>query len=98
MVKRIFYSSKITNFSEYLKSNKMKKYNEQESLPFLEELKGWKFKEDAVEKKFEFKNFSESLAFIVRIGLLAEKANHHPEIFNIYNKVEIKLSTHDSGE
>ncbi|MBC7642222.1 MAG: 4a-hydroxytetrahydrobiopterin dehydratase [Flavobacterium sp.] len=74
----------------------MKNYNEQESLLFLEDLKGWRFKENAIEKKFEFKNFSESLAFIVRIGLLAEKANHHPEIFNVYNKVEIKLSTHDS--
>ena len=44
-----------------------------------------------IEKKFEFNDFSEALSFIVRVGLLAEKQNHHPELFTVYNKVSIAL-------
>lgn len=75
----------------------MKIYSQIEAKPFLENLKGWYFKENAIEKNFEFKNFPESLSFIVQVGLLAEKANHHPEIYNVYNKVQLRLSTHDSN-
>ncbi len=75
----------------------MKTYSETEAKPFLENLKDWEFKNNAIEKNFKFKNFSESLAFIVQVGLLAEKANHHPEIFNVYNKVQIRLTTHDAN-
>jgi 4a-hydroxytetrahydrobiopterin dehydratase len=75
----------------------MKTYSEIEAKPFLENLKDWNFKENVIERNFQFKNFSESLAFIVQVGLLAEKANHHPEIFNVYNKVQIRLNTHDSN-
>ena len=75
----------------------MKSYSETEAKPFLENLKDWEFKNNAIEKNFKFKNFSESLAFIVQVGLLAEKANHHPEIFNVYNKVQIRLTTHDAN-
>lgn len=48
-------------------------------------------------KKFEFKNFSEAFAFMTRVALLAEKMDHHPLWTNVYNKVEIWLSTHDAG-
>jgi 4a-hydroxytetrahydrobiopterin dehydratase len=75
----------------------MKTYSEIESEPFLENLKDWHFKENAIEKNFKFKNFSDALAFIVQVGLLAEKANHHPEIFNVYNKVQLRLTTHDAN-
>ncbi len=75
----------------------MKTYSEIEAKPFLECLKDWEFKNSAIEKNFKFKNFSEALAFIVQVGILAEKANHHPEIFNVYNKVQIRLNTHDSN-
>ncbi len=75
----------------------MKTYSEPEAKPFLENLKDWEFKNNAIEKNFKFKNFSEALAFIVQVGLLAEKANHHPEIFNVYNKVQIRLTTHDAN-
>ncbi len=75
----------------------MKTYSELQSQLFLEKLENWHFKENAIERNFLFKNFSQSLAFIVQVGLLAEKANHHPEIFNIYNKVQLRLSTHDAG-
>jgi len=61
------------------------------------ELRGWTEVEDrdAIRKTFHFGNFSEAWAFMARIALLAEKMDHHPEWFNVYNRVEIILSTHD---
>jgi 4a-hydroxytetrahydrobiopterin dehydratase len=52
---------------------------------------------DAITKKFEFKDFNQAFGFMVRAALVAEKMNHHPEWFNVYNKVEVTLSTHDAG-
>jgi 4a-hydroxytetrahydrobiopterin dehydratase len=72
-------------------------YNGVTAQPFLEDLKDWHFNANGIEKKFLFKNFTEALGFIVRVGVLAEKMNHHPELFNVYNKVNIRLSTHDAG-
>lgn len=63
----------------------------------LSSLPGWTHADDRLRKSFTFANFSEALAFIVRIGVEAEKLNHHPELFNVYNKVEIALNTHDAG-
>ncbi len=63
----------------------------------LVELPGWAFEDNKIWKKFEFKNFKESLAFIVRVGLEAEEHGHHPNIFNVYNQVSIGLQTHDAG-
>ena len=51
----------------------------------------------AVERTFRFADFSEAFAFMTRVALLAEKADHHPEWFNVYNRVEITLTTHDAG-
>lgn len=64
----------------------------------LDSLKGWEFSDDKIKKEFEFKDFSEALGFIVRVGLEAENKVHHPEIFNVYNTVKIQLSTHDAGD
>ncbi|MCW2119060.1 4a-hydroxytetrahydrobiopterin dehydratase [Flavobacterium sp. 7A] len=75
----------------------MEKYTDINAKPLLEKLKGWEFKSDGIEKKFIFNNFSHALGFIMQIGLLAEKQNHHPELFNVYNKVTIRLSTHEVG-
>lgn len=65
----------------------------------LRELPGWSEVEDrdAIRKSFHFSNFSEAWGFLARIALAAEKMDHHPEIFNVYNRVEIMLSTHDAG-
>ena len=52
---------------------------------------------DAITRKFEFANFNEAFGFMTRVALLAEKMDHHPEWFNVYNKVEVTLSTHDAG-
>lgn len=63
------------------------------------ELAGWRECEDrdAISKSFRFKSFSEAWGFMSRAALAAEKMNHHPEWFNVYNKVEVTLSTHDAG-
>ena len=60
-------------------------------------LTGWRQVEgrDAIEKSFKFKSFSEAWGFMSRVALAAEKLNHHPEWFNVYNRVDIVLSTHD---
>ncbi len=50
---------------------------------------------DAITKSFQFSNFNEAWGFMSRIALIAETMNHHPEWYNVYNKVEITLSTHD---
>ncbi|XP_045502564.1 putative pterin-4-alpha-carbinolamine dehydratase [Colias croceus] len=58
---------------------------------------GWKVQSnrDAIEKEFQFKDFNEAFAFMTRVALLAEKMDHHPEWFNVYNKVQVTLSSHD---
>src|SRR5581483_7463588 len=65
----------------------------------LHELAGWSELEDrdAIRKSFHFSDFSEAWGFLSRIALAAEKMDHHPEIFNVYNRVEIILTTHDAG-
>jgi len=62
-------------------------------------LKGWSevAGRDAIHKDFQFADFSEAWAFLARVALLAEKMDHHPEIFNVYNRVALTLSTHDAG-
>jgi len=52
---------------------------------------------DAIVRKFAFKDFNAAFAFMTRAALLAEKMDHHPEWFNVYNKVDVTLSTHDAG-
>jgi len=74
----------------------MKTLSKAEIQTQLEQLNEWEFKNKSIQKDFKFKNFSEALAFIVQIGIVAEKQNHHPEITNVYNKVSLRLTTHDS--
>ena len=57
----------------------------------------WTNDNNVLYKKFEFKNFSEAFAFMTRVAIEAEKMDHHPKWTNVYNKVEIWLSTHDAG-
>ena len=63
----------------------------------LANLNGWEWSEDKVKKSFQFAGFREAMGFILQISYEAEAADHHPEIFNCYNRVEIALNTHDAG-
>jgi 4a-hydroxytetrahydrobiopterin dehydratase len=75
----------------------MEKFTAVTASPFLEHLEDWYFKNDGIEKKFVFENFLQAMGFMVQVGILAEKQGHHPEIFNVYNKVNLRLTTHDAG-
>lgn len=57
----------------------------------------WEETESALTRTFEFRDFNEAFAFVTRVALIAEKMNHHPEWSNVWNKVHIRLSTHDAG-
>lgn len=63
----------------------------------LAHLPGWKRAGDTLEKTFVMRDFSEALAFIVRVGIEAERLNHHPELTNVWSRVTLRLSTHDVG-
>jgi 4a-hydroxytetrahydrobiopterin dehydratase len=63
----------------------------------LGSLVGWSRRGDALTRTYQFRNFSDSLAFVNRVGELAERANHHPDIDIRYAKVTLSLSTHDAG-
>ncbi len=75
----------------------MKTFNEAEATPELKKLSGWKFNNNGIEKTFEFTDFISAIGFMVKASFLAEKANHHPEWSNVYNRVEVRLTTHDAG-
>ena len=75
----------------------MKTYSEETIKTELKMLKEWQFDTNTILKKFVFSDFTQALGFIVQVGVMAEKRNHHPELFNVYNKVTIRLTTHDAG-
>ena len=58
---------------------------------------GWTFENDALNKSFKFGSFREAFSFMTRVGYEAEELNHHPEWTNVYNRVVVRLNTHDAG-
>lgn len=62
----------------------------------LRELEGWAVKDGKLHKTFEFKSFIQAFGFMTEAAIFAEKQNHHPEWFNVYNKVVVDLVSHDS--
>ncbi len=60
-------------------------------------LKGWSLEDNRIVKNFVFKDFKEAISTMVKIGEVAEELNHHPDWYNSYNKLNIKLSTHSAG-
>ena len=58
----------------------------------------WQEENNKLYRKFQFKNFSEAFAFMTRVALVAEKMDHHPLWTNVYNTLEVWLSTHDAGD
>jgi 4a-hydroxytetrahydrobiopterin dehydratase len=63
----------------------------------LAELDGWSLDEGKLLRRCRFGNFVEAFGFMAQLALLAERADHHPEWFHVYNKVDIWLTTHDAG-
>jgi 4a-hydroxytetrahydrobiopterin dehydratase len=63
----------------------------------LASLPGWTLERDALAKTFKFATFRDALAFMVRAGFEAEAMDHHPEWTNVYNRVAVRLNTHDAG-
>ena len=65
----------------------------------LADLDGWSKVEgrDAIQRSLEFKNFNQAFGFMARVALMAERMDHHPEWFNVYNKVDVTLATHSAG-
>ncbi len=76
-----------------------KKLSDTDKKSSLESLNGWSLVDgrDAIAKSYKFSDFKEAFAFMTRCALKAEQMNHHPEWFNVYNKVEVTLTTHDAG-
>lgn len=74
---------------------KPRKLSESEIELAISDLRVWVVKNSKLHRSFEFKNFVEAFAFMTEIALQAEKMEHHPEWFNVYNKVTIDLMTHD---
>ena len=62
----------------------------------LAKLPGWTFAENKLSREYRFANFTEAMGFITEMAFACEKANHHPELFNVYSRVEIGLTTHDA--
>lgn len=63
----------------------------------LKNLPGWSIVNDKLHKDFQFENFNQAFGFMTRAAMEIEKMNHHPEWFNVYNKITIDLTTHDAG-
>lgn len=76
---------------------KLKKSQDIES--FIKKNSGWKKQKSrsALQKSFKFSDFNEAFGFMSRAALVAEQMNHHPEWFNVYNRVDVTLSTHDAA-
>ena len=63
----------------------------------LKYLPGWNVENEKLHKEFQFDNFNQAFGFMTRSAMEIEKMNHHPEWFNVYNKITIELTTHDAG-
>jgi 4a-hydroxytetrahydrobiopterin dehydratase len=76
-----------------------KKLAGEERASALREINGWTEAEsrDAIQKSFQFETFNQAFSFMTQVALMAEKMDHHPEWFNVYNRVDVTLATHDAG-
>ncbi len=63
----------------------------------LGRLDGWELADDTITRTFQFGSFKEAFGFLARVAFEAEARNHHPEIWNVYNRVRLSLNTHDAG-
>jgi len=63
----------------------------------LKNLPGWSIMNEKLHKEFQFDSFNQAFGFMTRAAMEIEKMNHHPEWFNVYNKITVELTTHDAG-
>ena len=63
----------------------------------LDGISGWTVKNEKLHKEFQFDSFVQAFGFMASVALIAESMNHHPEWFNVYNRVTVDLATHDAG-
>ena len=75
----------------------VEKLNEAARIALADDLPRWKLDGEHLKRSFRFRDFSQAWGFMNRVALLAEAQEHHPEWFNVYNKVDIALTTHDAG-
>ncbi len=75
----------------------MKKYSEKEINEKLKEMEGWDYEDGAIHTSFEFDDFKDAFSVMTRIAFEAETMQHHPDWSNVYNTLNISLSTHDAG-
>ncbi len=73
------------------------KLSAQEIEAQLKNLPHWQLRNGKLCRQWKFGDFVEAFGFMTKVAILAERANHHPEWFNVYNRVEIELTTHDAG-
>jgi len=87
------------NITNRIESGNGKVNMSQDVESFLKKNSGWQSAhgKPAIQKTFQFADFNAAFAFMTRIAMVAEQMNHHPEWFNVYNRVEVTLTTHDAG-
>ncbi|WP_457565910.1 4a-hydroxytetrahydrobiopterin dehydratase [Caldithrix abyssi] len=75
----------------------MEKLRKEEAQDLIKRLKNWKLQDEQISAQWQFTDFTEAMVFINKVAILAERHGHHPEIFNVYNRVRLTLATHDAG-
>ncbi|MEN7344183.1 MAG: 4a-hydroxytetrahydrobiopterin dehydratase [Pseudomonadota bacterium] len=75
----------------------MQKLTETELTAALDALSDWSISDGKLTRQFQFSDFNEAFGFMTRAALKADQMNHHPEWFNVYNRVNVALTTHDAG-
>ena len=72
-------------------------YSADEALPRLVFLEGWNYNDNGIEKDFQFRDFVDAFSFMARVAMEAERIGHHPDWRNVWNKVHMRLTTHEAG-
>jgi 4a-hydroxytetrahydrobiopterin dehydratase len=75
----------------------MMRLSESEIDEEIKKISGWSVKDDKLHKEFQFDNFNQAFGFMTRAAMEIEKMNHHPEWFNVYNRITVDLTTHEAG-
>ena len=75
----------------------MMRLSETEITEELKKIEGWAIKDNKLHKEFQFDSFNQAFGFMTRAAMEIEKMNHHPEWFNVYNRIAVDLTTHDAG-